>query len=377
MRRIACAAALGLVLSGCASLGREDVGPDPSDFQEPVAYQQAWRANVGKQPRVAGYDLQPAVVGERVYVAGSDGKVRALDAASGKRLWEIELEQSPSAGPTADAQRLIIGTREGQVVGLSAEDGRVLWRSGVSSEILAAPTLQGDLVVVHSADGRVFSLRADTGERDWIYDQVPPALTLRGSSRPLILGGELVVVGLDNGKMVGLAANNGRALWSAVVSEPSGRTDLDRMADVDADPVAMASVIYAVGYQGRVVAVDALSGRPLWQRDIGSHIGLAVDRVNVYVVDGESNVWALNRRNGASVWRQQDLAALQLTAPVVVGNYLVLGDAQGYLNWLSLDDGRLLRRESIGAPVVQAPVLDGRSLYVLTDKGLRVYRTEE
>lgn len=308
-----------------------------------IGLQERWSVGLGSGNRYADHPLVPALGQGRVFVADWNGDVYAVNAASGRRRWHTDIDAEISAGPTFGGGVVAVGTRDGQVYGLSAEDGTVLWRSGVTSEVLAPAAHAEDTFVVRAADGRVFALADQDGSRRWLYDRTVPVLTLRGNSRPRIDGGR-VLVGLDSGKLVALDLGSGDEIWETTIGIPRGRTDLERMVDVDGHLAISRGTAYAAAYQGRVAAVDIASGDIVWARDIPSYEGVSADVGNLYLTDDSQRVWALDRFNGASVWRQDRLEDLLLTAPATFGGYVVVGSNDGYLNWLSKDSGALVAR---------------------------------
>ena len=368
-----------LALAGCSTTGGgpvEDLPepPDPSAYKQDVGVSEAWSYSKLKLPAQGRLALQAAVAADRVYLAGSDGQVLALDRESGKPVWRVNVERSLSAGPGVAGNLLVVGSREGQVIALSAEDGSVRWRSELTSEVLAPPRVASGLVVVRTLDGRVFGLEPAGGKRRWMFEQSVPALTLRGVSAPVLVPGRLVAVGLDTGKLVGLDPAEGKQLWETVIGAPRGRSDLERMVDIDADPVMYRGDIYVVSYQGQLAAVDPASGRFKWQRELSAHAGLAVDADRIYVTDAERRIWAFDRFTGASVWREDSLRGASLTGPAIAGDYLIVGDSEGYLNWLSPQDGSLQRRQKIGGAFVATPQVEADGIYLLTEDGLTVLR---
>jgi outer membrane protein assembly factor BamB len=377
IRRLA-VALLMLGLAACTSYGgggREDLPPpEPDDYQADIGVKRIWQRSVGTLSAQGGFALQPVVAGDRVYVASVDGKVHALDKDTGKPHWQRDLGHPLSAGPAVADGLLVVGSRDGDAVGLRASDGEELWRSGVTSEILARPAVSADLVVVRVADGRVFGLDAATGRRRWLYEQTVPVLTLRGTSSPILVPGQLVVVGFDTGRLVALTPEDGRPVWDIAVAAPKGRTDLERMVDIDADPVMHRADIYVASHNGRLASIDANSGRARWDRELSVVAGLAVDAERVYATDAEDYVWAFDRFSGATVWRQEDLRGLRLTGPAVFRDHLLVGDDAGYLNWLALRDGSLQNRQRIGGAFVAVPVVQGDTIYLLTENGLTVLR---
>lgn len=379
MKKPLTALLLSLLAAGCSSYGggaREDLPPppQPSAYRADVGVQRAWASAIGQLPAHAGFDLRPQIVDGQVYIANAEGRVVALRADDGTLVWQQELQRPLSAGPAVNGDLLVVGSRAGEVIALRASDGELLWRSDVTSEILAGPAVGPGLVVVRAADGRVFGLEAGSGQRRWLYEHTVPALTLRGTSSPVLAAGRLVLVGLDSGKLVALAAESGRPQWEATVAEPRGRTDLERLVDIDADPVLFRGDVYVVSYNGRLAAIDLTTGRTRWEREVSAYAGLAVTSEQVLVTDTEQRVWAFDRFNGASIWRQDELRGLRLTGPAVHDEYALVGDDAGYLNWLSLRDGSLQRREKIGGAFVSPPVSQGGSIYLLTTNGLTVLR---
>lgn len=308
--------------------------------------------------------LAPTLDGDRVFLASGDGTVAALDADTGERIWRRRLDAALSGGPAAGDELVVIGSRGGRVHALSADTGETLWISGVTSEMLAPAAIGQDVVVIRLNDGRLFALEPESGERRWIYDRNVPALSLRGHSRPVLVGGG-VVAGFDNGRLAALTLDDGTPVWDVAVGTARGRTDLERMTDIDGDPVVDGQEVFAASYQSRVASLGLREGRIAWSREISSSRGLTVDRERVYVSDDSGRIWSLDRRTGASVWRQDALEGYAITAPVRFGNHLVVASEDGYVYWLALADGELVDRRGPGSSRIDAPpVLSGDRLFV-------------
>lgn len=313
--------------------------------------------------------LRPAIAGERVYAATRDGSVSAFDARTGEPVWETDTDLPLSGGPGIGDGLVLVGTSDGDVLALGENDGAINWRARVSSEVLSAPQAKGGIVVVRTTDGKLFGLSSDDGTRLWVYDRTAPVLTLRGTSSPALVEGA-AVAGFDGGQMVAVALSNGQPLWETRVAVPRGRTELERMVDIDADPIIVDNAVYAVTYQGQIAALELFSGQVIWRRDMSSHAGLGVGPENVYVTDDASHVWALNRNNSASMWRQAKLEARRVSPPAVFDRYVVVGDYEGYVHWLRKDDGQFVARVRIdNDSIIAAPVATAFAVYVLDSGG--------
>ncbi len=358
-----------LALAGCGTPA-DDFGapgfPAVSDSElTGVEAMAGWRQQVG----VAGAPndrLQPAVAEGRVFVADGGGDVYAFQAEDGAPIWRRSLDAPLSGGPAASDELVVIGSRDGRVFGLSAEDGEIRWEAEVSSEVLAPADIGQGVVAVRISDGRLLLLEADSGERRFAYDRDVPALSLRGHSAPVLVGGG-VVAGFDDGRLAALRLDEGEVAWEVSAGVAQGRTELERMVDVDADPVVDGTDVFAASYQGRLAAFDLRSGDTDWSRDVSVHAGLTVDRERLYATDDRGRIWSMDRATGGSVWRQDALAEVEPTAPVRFGEHLVVGAADGNLYWLALDDGSVLDRREVGdSRLAVAPVVAGVRIYALS-----------
>ncbi|SFM37605.1 Beta-barrel assembly machine subunit BamB [Ectothiorhodospira mobilis] len=337
--------ALAALVSGCG-LWTRDTTPPPSPLPELEAMvhpQAVWSRDTGSGSGGHYLQLSPHLAEDRVVAAGADGRVSAWTLEAGERLWETRLEGEITAGVGGGEGVVVVGTGEGRAVALDLEDGQILWRQRLSSEVMAVSGVDQGVVVVRTNDGHLYALDAETGETGWMAGRTTPALSLRGAAVPLLLPGR-VAAGFDDGRVTLLGLARGNVLWETRAAVPSGRTELDRMADVDGRMAYADGVLYVAGYQGRVMALSISDGRTLWQRDLSSHRGLTLSGDRVLVTDAQGRVWALDRNTGGSLWQQDRLQRRGVTVPAVVASHAVVGDAEGYLHWLSLEDGRLLGR---------------------------------
>lgn len=369
---------LALLLGGCGSmnpmnwLADEDNSEPPAELvemAETVPARVLWSTSISGGADEQRVKLVPYVEGDRVYAASRGGEVRALDAATGRVLWSVDTELEISGGPGAGEGVVLFGTSNGEVVALDREAGSEKWRARVSSEVLSVPKANRGVVVVHTIDGKLFGLDAETGTQKWVYDRSIPVLTLHGSSSPVIVE-NYVICGFASGKMVMLDLQNGDLLWEITVSAPSGRSELERMVDIDGDPLVIGDVVYAVTYQGEMAAVSIQTGVVLWRRKLSSYAGMGADYGQIYVSDAADHVLSVDPGNGSALWKNQALQYRKLTAPVVLGERVLVGDFEGYLHFLSRVDGRLEGRLRVAKSAISTPplVIDGIA-YIYADGG--------
>jgi len=352
-----------------------------TEFAAAAKAGRVWSVSVGDGEGRLGGGQGPAVADGRVYAAGSDG-IGAWDLQTGKQLWyhadkkdkdgkRLGLSGSPGAGDGI----VVVGGLEGDVLALDAATGDVKWQAKVNTEVLAAPAVGQGVALVRSIDGRVTAFDAATGERRWFWQKEAPSLTVRGNSSPLLVPGA-VFVGNDDGTLSAIALSGGGLVWEQMVSTGEGRTELDRMADVDGTPVLDGNVLYVTSFKGQTVAFDGPSGRPMWSHDVGGAgtVGVASDRI--VVSDPKGTVWALAKSDGSALWQQPVLARRNLTAAVVQGDYAVVGDIEGYLHWLRLQDGAFAARARVGSDAIrgQPVVADGLLVVEDTDGELSAWR---
>jgi len=262
-------------LPGCSWFDDdEELGPAPLvDFDQSQEISRLWSVQVGKGVPESGFRLTPAVADSAVYAASSNGEVRAVNLDDGSTLWQSRLDFTITSGPGVEDEVLVVGGLDGQIVALSVADGSELWRSQASSDILSAPVVHRGTVIVRSEDSRVYGLQASSGRRNWVFDSAVPSLTLHGNGDPLASAG-FVYLGLDNGNLVTLRVSDGSVVWQEPVSPPSGRNVLERLSDVDGHLALVAGDLYAVGFQGRLRASAADSGRLLWAREFSGYEAL-------------------------------------------------------------------------------------------------------
>lgn len=347
--------AAAAVLGACALKGDVEPPAELQPVEQSLPLQRVWRHALGGDERLQ-VALRPATDGQTVYAAGGDGQVVALTLDGGRVLWRRDVGQALSGGPGAADGLVVVGGRDGSVVALEADTGVERWRRQVSSEVLAPPLVAGQVVLVRTGDERVFALDAADGGRLWMYEQPVPSLVLRGTAG-IARAGELVVTGFDSGKVVALQLRDGQLLWETPVATAEGRTEIERMVDVNSAPRVIGRDVYAASYQGRLAAMALESGRVLWTQEASSGNGLDADATAVFVTGAEGEVHAYDRLSGTNTWRQAALRMRELSGPSVVGDAVAVGDLEGWLHLLSRASGEQVARTRVASsPIHSAPV---------------------
>ena len=322
--------------------------------------------------------VEPLLLKDKIITAGRDGIVTVVDIHSGQQLQEVSLDATLSSGVGGDESLWLLTTKEGELIAIEASSAQVKWQVNVPSEVLSRPVMSTTSILLRTVDGQIVSLDRANGKMIWSYQQTKPALTLRGSGL-LVLTRDRVYAGMANGRMVALSLANGDVIWDIALSTPRGHSEIQRLVDVDGRAELFGYVLYVAGYQGRVAAIDVQKGQFLWARDFSSYTGVTVDAKAVYSGDERSHVWAMDRFSGATLWKQEKLQARNVTRPVLFGDYLVVGDADGYLHVMSKFDGHFIARVSVGGEddeslgengVLVPPAVNDDSIIVTTRDGM-------
>ena len=340
-----------------------------SDITETVKIKELWSVGVGDGQGDGFYRLQPAISGEVIYAASADGEVVAVDRKRGKTLWEVDLDISLSGGVGVYNDVLLLGSSEGLVLKLDANTGEQLWTTMLTGEILSPPQANGKVVVAQTYNGKLQGLDFATGQLLWTYNSKVPVLTLRGTSVP-IMENNRVYAGFASGRVLAFDAQTGSIVWDGRVAIPQGRSEIERIVDVDGTMELAGNELYAVSYQGSVVAIDIESGRKIWQQKASSFSGVSLGFGNVYAADEDGTLNAFMRNGEGVRWSQGALGYRQLSRPTPVGSYVTVGDFEGYLHVLSQVDGDFVGRVRVDSDGVRADMLseDG-ILYVFANDG--------
>jgi outer membrane protein assembly factor BamB len=364
-------------LSGCETITGwfEEEEYDPTapvelkDIQQQIKFSKRWSKSIGDGQGDGLYKITPVLVGDLLYVASADGDVLALNAGTGKVQWKTNLDLPLSGGVGFYDGSLFVGAANGLVLRLDAANGSELWRASVSGEVLSAPQGNGDLVAAQTYDGKLIAFDYETGERRWAHLSDVPVLTLRGTSTPIILG-QLVIAGFADGKVLAIDQNSGNVAWEARIAIPQGRSEIERIVDIDGSMMLQGAELYVASYQGRVAAVDPRTGRKIWQRNVSSVSGVSVGFGNVYTADQDGTISAFLRNGQGIRWQNIELGYRGLSRPTPVSSYLAVVDFEGYLHILSQVDGEILGRTRADGDGARADMIaSGNTLYVYGNGG--------
>lgn len=353
--------------------GGDDNAEPPNELMEydaELELEILWKESVGD-----GYDdkhvnLVAAIDGGLIFAAARKGLVLAFNTLDGDEIWKVDTKATLSAGPGIGSNTVIIGTNNAEVLALDKITGEALWSAKVSSEVLSVPVIEQGIVIVRTADGKTIALDETNGHALWEYSQNIPALSIRGSGAPLILNNQ-VIAGYANGKLIALQLKNGKYDWETSIAIPKGRSEVERLVDIVVSPIEVDGNIYIASYQGGVSVVSAIDGDILWrQEDVSSYSGLSADWGYIYLSDDSSDVWQLEQSSGAAMWKQIDLHQRQLSGTLSYEDYVVVGDFEGYVHWLSNEDGRQLARIRIAKDAIEAqPLIADNIIYIYASDG--------
>ncbi|MDE2053312.1 MAG: outer membrane protein assembly factor BamB [Xanthomonadaceae bacterium] len=377
-----------LALSGCGlwnkifNRGGNLQPPKPLvEFTPTVQVQKIWSTRIGDGAGRSGVRLQPAFADGKLYLISTDGKLEALDAATGKTLWKQSTrvgggiwpfrhkKPGPDArfagGPTVSGNLLVVGTLDGHVYAMDATTGKQLWSAEVDNEVISPPAIDGGVVYARTNSGNVYAFDANSGERKWVYDQGNvPLLSLRGNG-PLLAVHGVVMFGTDDGNVMSLRSDTGAIQWKLPITKGLGRTDIQKLNDADDSLQLDGNILYATAYHGELAAIDAQQGQLAWTRAFSSYVGVGVADKELVGTDGESLVWAFSKDGGGDMWKQDALQYHWLTAPAIQDKYAVVGGVEGYVHWLDLSDGKLAARVRLSKDAIRArPVVNGDTVYV-------------
>lgn len=362
---------LSMVLGGCSWWqSSEDIEPTPLvSFSQEAKVKKLWSTQIGSGLSEKFHRLRPGLSEEMIFAADIEGHLLGVDRSTGKVRWKLDLETPISGGVGVGNGRVAVATYAGDVLVFAADTGAELWRAGLNSEALSPPQFNQDTILIQTIDGRLTALELEGGKQRWSYDVQIPALTLRGTSTPLVTQ-STTYAGFANGNMMAFDNRNGDVLFSVAVTTPQGKTELERMVDVDGSMQIGGNLLFVGSYQGHLAAVSATDGRLLWKKPLSSYQGIDLDKNILFAADADDDLYAFNARNGAELWQQVQLGSRRITAPVSIGDTVAVADAEGYLHFMSKQDGHFVARERIDSSGINGPLIELDSvIYVLGNSG--------
>lgn len=357
--------------TACSSFFDKDNTPAPNalvTIQPVISPKIIWKTQTNA--RVDQSHLRMGLINDSqyLYLAGSNGIITALDSTNGKILWQTQLGYSLASTPAVYADKIIVTTQNGFVFALATSNANVLWQTNLKSPILASAAINDKIVIVKTLDGNTFGLNLENGSTLWNFQQIEPNMILRGSSAP-VLHQNSAYVGFANGNLAKLNIQNGMPVWIQNIAVPEGAFTIQRMIDIDADPVLIRNHLFVATYQGNVANLNIENGRFIWQQKMSSYTGMAIDDSQLFISDANSYLYAFSSQTGQQQWENRDLFARNITAPAQINNFIVVGDKEGYLHWLDKRTGKFVARTQIGGAITSAPLVINQKIIVLDSKG--------
>ena len=368
-----------ITVSSCSSLGWMKFWGDDEEVEGPAALysinenrflERQWSVSNGNENLYGR--LIPAVYDGQVIYINSSGYISSVDFETGKLNWSRYTEDVVSTGVDVNFKIISYGTLDGKLVALSSQDGEEIWRSNTSSESLSPPANSGSHMIMHTIDGRITGYNSKTGERDWFHQTVLPSLTLRGTSRPFIEQG-FIFTGFAGGKVAMIYPDSGAIRLELPITLNEGKSELERIVDIDGKPVIIEDLLISASYQGNITAINLRDGRPAWQEEISSVKDLVTNGNRVFAVDSRDIIKAFGTATGAIIWEQENLSLRNLTSPASISNLIAVGDYEGYIHLINAQTGNFEGREKVSrSPITE--IVSKENFLLVADASGRVQK---
>ena len=375
-KKIIATAGVALVLAGCSSTGDEIKPSALVKFSAEKNIKVLWSKDIGTSFGDKYHQLTPGVAGKSIIVTDVSGKVSSYDLKTGATLWSTDLDVSIGSGVGANASTAIVSTYSGDVIALDTDTGEIRWQVPVGGEVVSKAQLNTEITVLRMINGDIVALDLATGEQRWVYASNQPNLTLRGTTSPMVAL-DATLTGLDNGKFVALDNANGDILWQKRISVAKGKSDIERLTDIDGMPVLYKNVIYIPSYRGNLTAINPFTAEVVWRKPYSTYRGLAAGNNTIYLSADNDVVHAVDAQSATEVWRQDLLLNRSVTSPATLSGQVVVGDTQGYLHFLAQEDGRFVARYKVGGALVGDLLVKNKVLYALSNNGRLTAMTVE
>ncbi len=363
---------VSLFLLSCSSKDNSEPPAPLTQIENALAVGIDWKTNTGAGIETASYNMQPLLVQNQIYSVDTEGLVKSIDAETGKVNWTAETDIPAITGLAGSTQVILASSRDGDLnaYDILDRDLKLRWSTRLKGEIRARPQIRDQQVFVRTVDGKLFALSLDKGAIQWTVSRRVPALSLTGNSQPVVTA-ELVIAGFDDGKISAFSRVDGQTVWETTVSNPSGRTEIERLVDLDGQFILKDGIIYISSYQGRLAAIQAIDGNVLWSRKFSSYQALVADEEALYLSGDKSHIWSIDRRTGSAFWKQEALHARKITAPLLIGDKLVVADLEGYVHWFDKSDGALRGRvQPTDSRHIAQPLIWKSRIMVIDSEGI-------
>lgn len=373
-------ALFGLSLGACTQIDNyllgKDNTPSPAELSpirtKKTSLLEKWSLpSVSSKQKATDLQLKPAILGSTLYVAESKGTIKAMDRFTGKMVWSKKINHTIVSGPTVAAGYMAVGTDAATIV-LMKQDGTFVREFNVSSDVLSKPLLLNDTLIAKTMDGKLYAFEIASGKTRWVADHGAPSLILKASSAPVKVGENLILVGYPDGQLDAIDLTTGRTIWQRPFTyTKGGASDVERLVDIDADPLVEHGIVYLASYQGYVGALSLQDGQFIWRQPASVYKNMVMDGRSLYFTDSDDVIWSIDKHSGHVRWKQEKLKARGLTEPVLTGKRLVFGDKTGMLHVLAVQDGEFLSRTQLNGAVTVGPSIanSDNNLYVMTNQG--------
>jgi outer membrane protein assembly factor BamB len=343
--RVLLGASLIVLLAACGSPDNSEPPAPLTDINNGLRFDQIWTIKTGAGISAGSYNRQPLLVGDEIFTVDIDGLIKNIDAESGKLKWDFETGIESITGLFGNNKIIVASSRNGELNIYDRTDNNLnlRWSARLKGEIRSPPVTNADSLFIRTVDGRLSSISKADGSIQWTVSHLVPALSLTGNSAP-ILHNELVIAGFDDGKLAAFDQTNGQVVWEITVSQPTGRSEIERLVDVDGQFILGDGVIYVSSYQGRIAAIQAIDGEELWSRKFSSFNAMSIDADAIYISSDSSHLWSIDRRTGSALWKQDILHARKISAPLLFKDKIIVGDFDGHVHWFNQSDGALIGR---------------------------------
>ena len=362
---------LSLSLLSCSSKENSEPPTELIEIENALRVGIDWKTNTGAGIETASYNMRPLLLQNQIFSVDTEGLVKSIDAKSGKVSWSVETQVAAITGLAGSSEVIVASSRDGDLNAFDLVDDnlKLRWSVRLKGEIRAQPQIDGQQLFVRTVDGKLSALSLIDGSIQWTVTRRVPALSLTGNSRPVVTG-DLVIAGFDDGKLSAFNRTDGQTVWETIVSNPSGRTEIERLVDIDGQFILKDGIIYVSSYQGRLAAIQAIDGNVLWSRKFSSYQSIVADDEALYLSGEKSHIWSIDRRTGSAFWKQEALHARKITAPQLAGDKLVVADLEGYVHWLDKSDGALRGRvQPTDSRHIAQPLVWNERIMVIDSEG--------